>query len=353
MVSDLLSESAGIDFILAGGATTGLGHVVRCATLASEASRRGWSFRAFIDGDPVALDRWQVLTGSRRVHAWSEWRPVEGHRIVALDHPGPKSQWLDTLEAAGARALVIDDASERERAAWTLLPALHHMNIAESDSSEIQRIEAGERGGALLAGPSYAILSRAHLEQPPRERSARSRLLLSMGGADPLRITPRIAPLIERALRLARQPHGITGCDVVLGPAFEDPEDFHAERLRSAGWQVHRALDGASMAQLMACARLAVFGFGISLTELAWHETPFLSMTHHEYDRAAARDLESIGIGRSLGFAGSLDPDRVVGQIRTALEDHAWQSDSAQRAHRLLEDGRGVHRIFDRLALDA
>ena len=101
-----------------------------------------------------------------------------------------------------------------------------------------------------------------------------------MGAADPHRVTPRIAPLLDIVLKNSDVLHGITSRHVVLGPAFSDPDDVVRQSLTTSGWRVHRALDGPRMAKLMSEAKLAVAGFGTSLTELAWHGTPHVFVTH-------------------------------------------------------------------------
>jgi spore coat polysaccharide biosynthesis predicted glycosyltransferase SpsG len=206
-------------------------------------------------------------------------------------------------------------------------------------------------GQRLLSGPRYAILSDVHRATSNRALQTRTKLLLSMGGADPHRVTPRIAPILRSALANSEVLHRIESCHAVLGPAFPDPNRSIADSLTRSGWQVHRALDSSAMARLMSESRIAVMGFGTSLTELAWHGTPHLSVTHHAADEASARSLEARGIGTHLGYAGNLD-DAVIGaRFRRAVEDPIWQHDSSRKAFDALEGGHGADKILDRLEL--
>jgi hypothetical protein len=91
-------------------------------------------------------------------------------------------------------------------------------------------------------------------------------------------------------------------------------------------------------------------GFGTSLTELAWHGTPHLSVTHHSQDDAWALRLESLGIGGWLGHAAALDAEFVLARFGRALADVEWQETSAARARAAIEGGSGCERILDRLA---
>ncbi len=329
-----MSRPLRIDFALAGGSRQGLGHVMRCAALACEARRRGHVVRAWLAGGAEAHDPWMGASDSTPHADWSEWRAVDAPDVLVIDHPDDKGPWLDRAEAAGVPASVIDDASAIGRAPLTIGPALHEAPVDRPDR---------------IAGPRFAVLSTAHRWLAPGSAGPKTRFLLSLGGADPHRVTLALAPVLERVLDGTAARHLFCSRDVVLGAAFPDPEGAVATTLSEAGWQVHRALTPARMATLMAQSRLAVMGFGTSLTELAWHRTPQLSVAHHEADVDAALRLEQLGIGRVLGHAGALDLERVAERVRESIEDRSWRERSAERAFRAIEGGRGVERIVDRL----
>ena len=339
MVTDRLSRKPGIDFIVAGGAGIGLGHVMRSAVLASQALRRGWRVRCFLEGDDVAAARWKMACGQTRVWRWDDWNPLDTRPWTLFDHPNEKSSWLSRVRRSNSRAIVLDDPRYVREAALSICPALHHPRREESDVE----------GAELLSGPRFAILADVHKSLTRHPLMTRTRLLLSMGGSDPHQITPRIAPLLVSVLQDSDVLHGIESWHVVLGPAFDDPGGYTRLSLRRSGWRVHSALDARRMASLMSKARIAVMGFGTSLTELAWHGTPHLSVTHHPEDEFSARSLESQGIGIHLGFAETLDDETTTARFRRALEDTAWQKTSSERAFRAIEGGRGSERILDRL----
>jgi len=360
-----LIARADIDFIVAGGARYGMGHVMRSGALAAAAARRGWRVRVFLAGDRAAQAAWRESCPESIQAAWSAWRAHASSPLTVFDHPFAKSRWIDACRRERTRAIVLDDPRAIGRARLTINPGLHHAEpvdgaragggpgldpgIARDDDPETR----------VLRGPRYAILSAAHRATAHRPLRERGTLLLSLGGADPHAVTPRLAPILADAL--ARRPADAlarAGGDrgaaidtrrVVLGPAFQDPDGAIARALAAGGWQVDRALAPAAMAARMAEARLAVMGFGTSLCELAWHGTPHLSVTHHAADGEEARRLEARGIGLWLGYAGDLDARRVAARFTRALADVDWQVESARRAHAAIEGGAGSERILDRL----
>ncbi len=337
-----------IDFVIAGGARYGMGHVMRSGTLAAAVARRGGRVRAFLAGDRVADERWRASCPESALEPWSAWRASASAPLTVFDHPFAKSRWIDACRRDRTRTIVLDDVRAIGRARLTINPALHHMPDAEAEAASENPED--DPASPTLRGPRYAILALAHRDTPHRPLHERGTLLLSLGGADPHAVTPRIAPILARTLETVGPAHGIRIRRAVLGPAFADPDGRVAAELATAGWQIERGLEPAAMAQRMAEARIAVMGFGTSLTELAWHGTPHLSVTHHEQDIAWARRLEARGIGGWLGHAGALDPNFVVTRLATALTQKNWQIESARRAFDAIEGGRGCERILDRLA---
>ncbi|MFO0687177.1 MAG: hypothetical protein U0900_00535 [Myxococcota bacterium] len=340
-----------LDFVVAGGARYGMGHVMRSGTLAAAAARRGSRVRTFLAGDRVALERWQASCPGSPILPWSAWRARDSAPLTVFDHPFSKSRWLAACRRDRTRTVVLDDARAIGRARLTIQPALHHLPEADDDGTD--ELPEDDPAALALRGPRYAILAAAHLDTPRLPQADRDALLVSIGGADPHAVTPRIAPLLASVLDEVRLARPIAIRRVVLGPAFADPGRRIAEALEAAGWQVERALEPAAMARRMAEARIAVMGFGTSLCELAWHGTPHLSVTHHDHDVAWAIRLEERGIGRFLGRAAALDPGFVRERFAQALADATWQRTSAERAFAAIDGGRGCERILDRLAVIA
>jgi spore coat polysaccharide biosynthesis predicted glycosyltransferase SpsG len=337
-----------IDFIVAGGSRYGMGHVMRSGALAAAAAQRGWRVRVFLAGDRAAGSAWRDAVPSSVIDRWTAWRPSASAPLTLFDHPFAKTRWLAACRRDRTRTIVLDDPRAIGRARLTINPALHHLP-PEEDERALDDPE-DDPACLVLRGPRYAILSAAHRATPHAPLERRATLLLSLGGADPHAVTPRIAPWLAETLAGSEARHPIRLRRVVLGPAFADPDGRIARELADAGWRVERALEPAAMAARMAEARLAVMGFGTSLGELAWHGTPHLSVTHHTADDAWAERLEARGIGRWLGHAVRLEPEAVKARLAAALGDGAWQAESARRARAVLEGGRGGERILDRLA---
>ncbi|MFK7898669.1 MAG: hypothetical protein AB8G23_22740 [Myxococcota bacterium] len=354
------AKEISVDFIVAGSSTLGLGHVMRSAALCEAAIQRAHPVRVFFDGDDNARSVWQVAsprTPTKNIRPWSSYEEPPSAHVAFLDFPSEKDEWLQQIKRRGALSVVLDDPRSIPLANCTINPALHHgldedslqRSASEQSPAPAEPAAPAVRQSNLLEGPAYSILAEAHRETTAPPWPLRNELLLSIGGADPHHATPRLAAILDRleqetsALSVFREKHA------VLGAAYADAEGSTQETLRRGGWQVHRSLPPKTMARRMQNARLAIMGFGTSLTELAWHGTPHLSVTHHRFDDVHAERLERHGVGRHLGYAPDLDAEHVETILRASLSDGPWQQSSANLAHTMLAGGRGVERILDHL----
>ncbi len=321
-------------FAVSGGSADGLGHVMRCATIALEAQRRGLQVGFHLRGDDGAL---RVL---------EEQLPgVAIERVRSLDGAPVNAQWLilDTRDEianalrqarrAGVHRLVLDRADHVDEADWTVLPALHAPAMAHP------RVRGGPRW--CVIAPAFRALA------VPPWPDGRESVLVSFGGADPLDLTSRVAESLNDAL--AHPDTRGLSVDVVLGSSFRDRERLES-RLRLAGFRVHAPLTRRCMCSLMARARIAIAGFGTTLAELAFMGVPAVTITHHEDDLPHAARLEALGVARCAGFGGRFDAPRFTDLLRTTLHDRSWCARASTHARTLLADGRGDGRILDLLS---
>ena len=311
----------------------GLGHVMRSAALAEAALRRGSSIRIFFEGDPSARRAWRTASPQSEdipLRAWSDYPAGPPSPIAFLDYPTPKNEWIESIRRHGSHSVVLDDPRSVDRADMTINPALHHARTSPNAEAQSRSLD----------GPVYSILAEPHRQTKSPSWHSRTNLLLSIGGADPHGATPKLGRWVSEVLAspsmAALSPLPFTHKHAVLGASFQDPEHCVRHALAEAGWQIHSALTPKDMAHLMASARLAIMGFGTSLTELAWHGTPHLSVTHHRFDIAHAESLELRGVGRHLGQAEGLDPAITKQRLQRGLADAKWQESSARTALSLI-----------------
>lgn len=246
-----------------GGSLRGYGHVTRCSALYDEALGCGLEPRFVVNGDEEVL---RVL-GERRVEL-ADWRneacirtQLTPDSFAVVDSYLADREVYGWISAACRRALYIDD---NQRMAYPT-------GVVVNPSLYGHMLEYPQTPGvSYLLGPQYVILRPEFRHLPPREvRTSPGRLLVTLGGADVLNLTPMILRVLN-AQFLELEKH------VVVGPGFTnlaEIETYVNERV-----VLHHQPDAARMRDLMLACDLAVTAAGQTIHELLATGTPFVAL---------------------------------------------------------------------------
>lgn len=324
-----------IAFRVDAGPGVGLGHLQRSLALAQVLRSHGAAVTFILPGDPSARE--MVADAAFPLCV------VEPGEAVRLDDTralvrrlGAAAIVLDSYGFGGEAlrppvapvTVVIDDCGDRD------LP----VDLIINGSFAAQKLAYNTRGQTiLLLGAAYALLRPEFASLPPRKILPEGqRVLVTVGGADPHDLTPRLTHWVRAALP------GAT-INVVVGPFF-DFGRFQSSTRTIDDPNVSLHVKPKSMRDLMQRADLAVTGGGQTTYELAATGTPALAI------RLAAN--QSLGLD-ALAAAGTLE---VVGEaLAPDLETRVRRAvaqlsgDTAKRSRmsingRELVDGNGVHR---------
>ncbi len=174
-----------------GGSRCGFGHVTRCSALYDEALACGLAPRFVINGDEEVL---RVL-GVRRV-SLADWRDeafiraqLTPESFAVVDSYLAEPQVYEWISANCRRAVYIDD---NQRITY---PA----GVVVNPSLYGHRLDYPQTPGVdYLLGPQYVILRPEFRQLPPRiRRSVVQRVLVTLGGADVLNLTPMILRVLN------------------------------------------------------------------------------------------------------------------------------------------------------------
>jgi spore coat polysaccharide biosynthesis predicted glycosyltransferase SpsG len=286
------------------GPAIGIGHVMRSLTLGRELVGRGVDVALATRDLPPAL-----ATRAERL----------GVPVIGIDDASADAFiMLDgyEIDAPAGRHGVIDDNREAPvgGAALVLNQNLHASPGMYADLAPATR---------LLLGPQYALL-RAELEAvrataPVREHA--TRVVLAVGGADPLGLTEPIARALESECELR----------VAVGAANPRRDTITALGV---------TLDAGDLVDSYAWADIAVIAAGTTLWEVAYLGLPAVAIVVADNQRAAAKAAEA------AGFVTLAEPDSVRAAVVGLLADPARRGAMrvAGQAH---FDGFGAARVAD------
>jgi UDP-2,4-diacetamido-2,4,6-trideoxy-beta-L-altropyranose hydrolase len=333
----------------------GIGHVMRCLSLADELRQRGFvthfvtremsePLRARVCGAGHDL---RVLPSPAELEPEVAWHP-EVQRAdadaslesvaaplaaIVVDHYALGHDWEARGAARGARLVAIDDLG-REHACDVLLD----QNLyADGAARYAGRVPGGSR---VLIGPEYALLRAefARLRRMAAVRGGRGcRVFVLFGGGDALDLTSRALAAIEL---LGRDDLGV---DVVIGPGHPRRDSIVAECERR-GYACH--VDSNRVAELMVAADIALGASGSASWERCCMGLPCVSVAIARNQEEIGANLERAGVVVHLGTAQDVTAERMASALDELARDGARLRDMSERAFQLV-DGGGCGRVAD------
>lgn len=287
----------------------GMGHLFRSCVLARALARQGREVRVYVNDHQAAIDQL-----SRSGLAFS---------VVPLCDPA--QDWETDAVAQDGVQLWIYDRHETDRRSTTRVKArtvpivtfddqgsgaddadLHIAALALDPDEQL-------RGRKVLRGVDYLLLD-PDIASYRRLRTAASKYIVTMGGADTYGVTPKI---VRRLARLGRQ------ATVVIGPAFAHHKELAAAA--TAGFEIKQTV--LSLTAELAQHDIAVTGGGITPFEANAAGLPCIIVANEDFEIARGRALERMGCAVFAGHHSVLDESVFERELdvekmsRTALEN--------------------------------
>ncbi len=315
----------------------GTGHVMRCLSLA-QGLRPPDTAATFVAAEMTAaleprlrvsgvgLTRLNVEAGSaadaeqtvkiaREIN--TSWIVVDGYQFGA--------DYQRQLKEAGFRVLFLDDYGHAKNYSADLVL---NQNLHATADYYIQR-DAGTR---LLLGTRHTLLRREFqkLKDWPRKIPARaSRVLVTLGGADPDNVTSKIIKSLGT----------LPGIEVVMVVGGSNP---HLPLLRTliahSPTPMELVVDAQNMPVLMQQADVAIAAGGTTSWELAFMGLPTLMLVLADNQREVAEGLSAAQVVRKT------KPETVAKDLAELLADAGVRKRMSERGRQLV-DGLGVSRV--------
>jgi UDP-2,4-diacetamido-2,4,6-trideoxy-beta-L-altropyranose hydrolase len=370
---DLGTHGMKIAFRVDANAEIGLGHLMRCLSLADRLAAAGACCHFLGYGDVVrerAAERHVFhslpdvpaqkladadVEGAQDYAHWlpGGWRAdaaacldvlADIGRVdwLVVDHYALDRRWEEMLVPATIRLMVIDDLVDRDHACDLLLD----QNLVDGMETRYHlRVPAGCR---QLLGPGYALLrpefaaSRAAAQARPTLAGVNS-ILVMFGGVDAVDLT-------SEAVAALRELAYAGSLNVVVGPLYANVATLRKSLAALPGAILHVAPCG--IADLVAGADFVVGSPGVSSWERCVLGAPAAVVTVATNQAQIATALARVGAHWHLGASGSGTFDALKAALALAL--HSPDSLEGMRRHAFAVcDGLGTDRVVRHLAAPA
>lgn len=335
-----------------GSAKTGAGHLMRCLTVADEASDR--SEVCFLCGDDDSASFAAGRGYKTRVLSAAPFSEEEAGEICRLVRGGsPRvrpvllaDSYLITRAYVEELSLCCDVALMDDMAAEPFYGARWLINYNFfADRDRYVRLYGDKAAPVFLAGADYIPLRpqfREYRRNGCETESGPKRILITAGGGDHQNITGAIVECLMGEEKLKE-----TEFHVVCGAFHPDLEAVqHLARMRDMIY-VHQNV--RDMARLMARCSAAVTAGGTTVYELCAVGVPFVAFSYADNQEELVRYVGEHGVGIDAGDYRT-DSREVLGRIRDGilcLLGRRQEAERFQRAAMERVDGLGARRIIE------
>ena len=330
-----------------GGPDIGFGHVMRSLAVA-RALRDVQGLGVIFAMRPDGPANRRVVEDGFEVETWPENQTEENWlrgilrdkrpRAVVLDiRTGLSRPSLHRLKQDVDLTVLLDDGSPRRLAAdMVVYPPV----------PQVQDLDWIGFTGEKQVGWEWIILPHASELAPTRtQNNTVPKVLVTMGGSDPLKLTWDVACLL-REMRTEVDPV------FVIGPGFGDADLLH-KRLNGLLPSARVLRQPKSLADVYAEVDFAITMYGVTAQELAAAGVPSAYICLDDDHCDSARSLTERGVGVTLGLGDDFDATHVAKELSSLLADPDERALMSKRGPRLI-DGKGADRlaakIVERLA---
>ncbi len=341
----------------------GLGHFMRCLTLADALKNRGVNTRFLsrnlpnylqqllqskgheatifesIGGkdvcDTLAHASWLENTQQQDVSDCVEALSDLSWDWIIVDHYALDKRWESAVSGFVKKILVIDDIADRPHHADVLLDQNLYLNMQQRYTGLLNA------DCVQLLGPQYALLRAEFLNQRQtlRDRSGNvKKLLIFFGGTDATNETGKTLEAI-----------GMLGVsevelDIVVGASNTHFAELESQAAKRRNTRIHRQV--SNMAELMHTADLAVGAAGSATWERCALGLPALVMSIAENQIEIARGVDHFKAQQYLGACTDISAEKISSELKIAIQSPSALREMS-RASLLIVDGLGANRLVD------
>ncbi|MCE7055303.1 hypothetical protein LZF95_11505 [Algoriphagus sp. AGSA1] len=193
-----------------------------------------------------------------------------------------------------------------------------------------------EKGGIqVFSGPAYFTFREEFLGLDKEVKKEATRLLITMGGTDPLNITYLCLKAVVNLDYFI---------EVVLSPINSYYEEIKELIKDKSNIHLHNKV--SSMAKLMLNSDVVLLNGGLTRYETCMAQTPFIAIAIHETQFKITEELTHAEVGMNLGIVHELSEMQIQQAVIELMENYHYRLQMSRRMRKLF-DGKGVERIFE------
>jgi len=332
-----------------GGAGIGMGHVMRCLSLARIFKERGHEVYFFsklsagidvIESQGFLVVRLDHSALENEVSAIIELLKEHKIDILIVDRYNVSGNYFISLRQYVDKLVYIDDENKIDMPVDVVINGnltAEYLGYSMYDDTQI-----------LLLGPNYNLIRDEFKDMPARiiKKNIES-VMITTGGSDSFNLIKKLLEVLLKADRFSNLQFNI-----LVGNGFTNVAELielskiHT-RLRLFSNQsvnIYTEIRYSSVVDLMFTSDVAISAGGSTLYELAACGTPAMAFILAENQRFLVEKMSELGYVVNLGWHNELDEKVVVDGLQLLMNDYKRRMEMSRKGQRLV-DTRGAERI--------
>ncbi|CQR70437.1 UDP-2,4-diacetamido-2,4,6-trideoxy-beta-L-altropyranose hydrolase [Sporomusa ovata DSM 2662] len=346
-----------------GGKNVGMGHIMRCLSLANAFRRDGHKVYFFSKADAgieviqnekfdvvrlpsVAQNTEGFFYGSpaeltAEAAAVVSWLHSQQIDVLVVDTYNVTNEYFQLLKPHVKKLAYIDDINKFSYAVDIIVNGNITGKYLEYRQYDGQQL--------LLLGSTYNMIRDEFQNLPARNvRKQVAEIMITTGGADPYNLTNKLL-----AILLHNQQLKTLRMNVLVGSGFTNVEHLinmsrnhdnvvlYANSVMSAS---SPAITYSNISDIMLRSDLALSAGGSTLYEFAACGTPVLAFVLADNQEFIVQKMDELGYVQSMGWYNQLDDNQVVNALLNLMNNFEKRQEMSFKGQRLV-DGRGTERI--------
>ena len=340
-------------FITHGSRNIGMGHVMRCVSLANAFRNQKWNVTFFskyqLGREYIEKQYFNLLAASieekentnfeygnvqELEQEWNMLEPMlinQNIDVILVDSYNVSNKYFQALRQYTKCLVYLDDIAAFSYDVDVVLN--YNFSAFDMGYEEILKHQT------LLLGVKYCPLREEFLNMPQRAINQNvTDILITTGAADPKNMTGQIISLCEKHLSQCK-------LHVVVGKAFVQKAKLY--ELQNKNNNILLYENPAKMSEIMLKCDVAITAGGSTMYELAACGVPMLSFLYAENQRPAVERLEKEGYIVNLGEYSNIE-DSFWRRSEELFRNDKLRKEMSSNLQKLV-DGKGAERVVEEL----
>lgn len=313
-----------------GGVGIGMGHVCRDIVVAKALRKKGGEPVFIINNDSAVIER--VKKNGFKWHI-GDFKNIPDVILrlatVFIDTKKDVSEILQKLKGAGCKVMLMDNTTNaRFDADINIFPSL--IPIDDMDWSGFK--------GKNYSGGDFIPVDETFINARKKalNHSMPFKILVTMGGADPNKLTGKVVSALQKIKELIE-------IRIVIGPAAQHDKTLDKiENENDSRFSFFRNLDDLS--DIMADSHIAITALGTTLYELALVGVPTIIVANYKEDKKDMDVYKELGMNLPLGYYKDVTEKDICSAVKKFIEDESLWNRMRQKGWDLIS-GKGAERI--------